>query len=280
MEKFNGKAIYNPSGKAGEYSEWACNFYVGCSHGCTYCYLKKGRGAKVLGGNYPVLKKGFKDEHHALRIFEKELKQNVEALQQHGLFFSFTTDPLLDETKVLTLGALDICIAYGVPVKILTKNSDNALLEFIPAGENDDRRRFYMRHGESIAIGFTLTGHSEMEPNAPINAQRVAAMRVLHTAGYKTFASIEPVIDFPTAKVLIKQTLGHCDLYKIGLMAGQKYDAVEAQTFVEWLQEQSDAPTIYLKDRLRSLTNYVLPHETPGTVLPENFVVRGYNIFH
>ncbi|KAA6320448.1 hypothetical protein EZS27_029784 [termite gut metagenome] len=41
---FNGKAIYNPSGKAGEYSYWACNFYNGCSNGCTYCYLVFVRG--------------------------------------------------------------------------------------------------------------------------------------------------------------------------------------------------------------------------------------------
>ena len=41
MKTFKGKAIYNPSGKAGEYSYWACNFYVGCSNGCEYCYCKK-----------------------------------------------------------------------------------------------------------------------------------------------------------------------------------------------------------------------------------------------
>jgi hypothetical protein len=35
---FNGKAIYQPSGKAAEYAGYACNFYVGCSCGCTYCY--------------------------------------------------------------------------------------------------------------------------------------------------------------------------------------------------------------------------------------------------
>jgi hypothetical protein len=28
MKRFNGKAIYNPQGKAGEYSNWGCNFYV------------------------------------------------------------------------------------------------------------------------------------------------------------------------------------------------------------------------------------------------------------
>lgn len=46
---FNGKAIYNPSGKAGEYSYWACNFYVGCSNMCEYCYCKKGFSAMLWG---------------------------------------------------------------------------------------------------------------------------------------------------------------------------------------------------------------------------------------
>ena len=41
MEKFNGKALYNPAGKAGEYAAWACNFFVGCSNGCKYCCLSK-----------------------------------------------------------------------------------------------------------------------------------------------------------------------------------------------------------------------------------------------
>ena len=57
MKEFNGLVIYNPSGRAGEYSYWAANFYVGCSNGCTYCYLKKGRGKKVLGGDTAELKK-------------------------------------------------------------------------------------------------------------------------------------------------------------------------------------------------------------------------------
>ena len=56
MGAINGRVIYSPKGKAGEYAENAANFYVGCSNGCTYCYLRKGRGAKVLGGNTPELK--------------------------------------------------------------------------------------------------------------------------------------------------------------------------------------------------------------------------------
>ena len=30
--------IYEPKGRAREYSELACNLYRGCTHGCRYCY--------------------------------------------------------------------------------------------------------------------------------------------------------------------------------------------------------------------------------------------------
>ncbi|KAA6337483.1 hypothetical protein EZS27_014444 [termite gut metagenome] len=101
MERFNGKAIYQPAGKATEYAKWACNFYVGCSCGCHYCYLKKGRGVKILGGDKPTLKKCFRGEAHALDVFENEMLQNREELQKHGLFFSFTTNPFLNIKKGL-----------------------------------------------------------------------------------------------------------------------------------------------------------------------------------
>ena len=57
MKTFNGKAIYNPAGKAGEYAKWACNFYVGCSNMCDYCYCKKGILNNVMGMDEPQLKK-------------------------------------------------------------------------------------------------------------------------------------------------------------------------------------------------------------------------------
>ena len=37
-KEYHGKAIYQPSGKAAEYGEWACNFHIGCSNWCDYCY--------------------------------------------------------------------------------------------------------------------------------------------------------------------------------------------------------------------------------------------------
>ena len=35
------KVIYEPKGKAKEYSPLACNLYTGCSHACLYCYCPK-----------------------------------------------------------------------------------------------------------------------------------------------------------------------------------------------------------------------------------------------
>ncbi|GHT02093.1 hypothetical protein AGMMS49525_04950 [Bacteroidia bacterium] len=275
MEKktIKGKAIYNPLGKAGEYAKWACNFYVGCSNGCEYCYLKKGIGAAVLGGDKPTLKKQFKDEAHALKIFEKELIANLPELQEHGLFFTFTSDPFLPETCHLTMCAIKECHNNAVPVKVLTK-SGNGLFEYI--------KQWYdigAINSHKIAFGFTLTGHDELEPNASTNAERIEAMRNLHDAGFKTFASIEPIIDFESSKDMIAgYTAGHCDLYKIGLESGKKYNKKELMEFIDWTINASSASRLfskfYFKDSL--LKQAGINRED----LPANCVDRDYNIFN
>jgi DNA repair photolyase len=262
MKTFNSKAIYNPSGKAGEYSYWACNFYVGCSNGCIYCYCKKGILAGAMGQDKPQLKKCFKDEIHAMEVFEKELLQNKTELQKHGIFFSFTTDPMIEETYSLTVQAVRLCNSLDIPVNILTKETGYIYkLSYWTSNINT----------ELIAIGFTLTGHDELEPNVSTNAQRIRAMELCKQTGYHTFASIEPIIDFPSAKNVINASIDFCDLYKVGLMSGKKYDVVEAQSFVEWLNGLNK-PKIYLKESLQKLSRYT------NDELDEYFVNRDYRL--
>ena len=86
MNKFSGKAIYCPTGKAGEYATYACNFFVGCSNGCEYCYLKKGIGAKVLGIDHPELKKCFKDFDHAKEVL-KNFNRTWKTFRSTDCFF-------------------------------------------------------------------------------------------------------------------------------------------------------------------------------------------------
>jgi len=271
-KSFNGKAIYQPKGKAGEYAKWACNFYIGCSNNCSYCYCKKGMFKYMLGDNFVSLKSCFKSEEHALYFFEKEFEANYSELNKHGLFFSFTTDPMLKETKGLTEAAMHYAIYNNVPIKILTKRAEWVDF-FIKCYENYECVDI-PNAKKMVAVGFTLTGHDELEPNASTNAERIKAMRKLHAAGFKTWASIEPIIDFESAKDMIKKTLGFCDLYKIGLMSGKKYDIHDAQVFVEWLREIPEEPKIYIKESLQKLTRYTTEE------LDDNFVGRDYNLFN
>lgn len=279
---FKGKAIYRPAGKAGEYAEWACNFYVGCSNECEYCYLKKGRGAKILGGNEPTLKKCFKNESNAIAVFEKELTANLAELQKHGLFYSFTTDPMLPETATLTNYACSLAVEQNVPVKILTKRSDwvDDFIYWIDNSNSDNAQREWRK---MYAYGFTLTGHDKLEPNASSNADRIEAMRKLHEAGFKTFASIEPIVDFESSVKVIYASCDCCDLYKVGLESGKKYDKRELQNFIKQVftirenykgvLQSGEEIKVYFKDSLLKQAGI-----NRGD-LPENCVGKDYNMF-
>lgn len=295
MEQYKGKAIYNPSGKAGEYSRWACNFYVGCSNGCAYCYLKKGRGKATLGGDCPVLKKCFHDKHHAIQVFEQEARANLEELRKYGLFFTFTSDPCLEKTIWLTNMAVVTCMAYGIPVMLLTKRAnfidgfisgeDNTFVDFpkhfirsyskSPFGEENPVFGHKFSNGQraNIAFGFTLTGHDELEPGADTNLARIKAMKALHEAGFKTWASIEPVIDIPSSLAMINLSRGFCDHYKIGLESGVNYPKQELQIFIKMVCAMFPEARIYFKDSL------LRQAEIERSSLPANCVDRNFNLF-
>lgn len=214
-------AIYQPKGKAAEYAPWACNFYVGCSNDCSYCYCKKGLLAHAMGGKVATLKKCFRNIGHAKDVFEKEMLSNRVELKKHGLFFTFTSDPMLSDTIELTVFAISCCLCAKIPVKILTKRADwvNGLIEYL-----NSEFHFDLSYLKNIAFGFTLTGHDELEPGASTNAERQDAGRKLHNAGFRTFGSFEPIVDLDSTYEQIIQALDWCDLFKIGLMSGQKID--------------------------------------------------------
>ncbi len=274
-----GKIIYESKGKAAEYARYAFSAYVGCSNSCSYCYLRRGRFAKVLGGDTPTLKKCFCSVDHALEVFRKELKANLPELQRHGMFFSFTTDPMLPETSGLTFDSISLCCQYHVPVKILTKRVDMFDCFF-----KSFMKTTYSPHEslakEYIAWGFTLTGHDELEPGASTNAERIEAMKKLHAAGFKTWASIEPVVEIESSKEMIRETAGYCDLYKIGLMSGKKYDKEELISFVVYC----NSPYLNGKGGFYWQKNYfkdslLKQAGIDRATLPGNCVGRDYNIF-
>lgn len=269
---FNSKAIYKPKGKAGEYAEWACNFFTGCSNDCEYCFCKRGVMNHVWDTT-PHLKKCFTSEQHAFDVFCRELDKCEDSIGSTGLLFSFTTDPLLPETRDLTFKAMEEAIFRGINVKILTKRAD-WLDEFITRTEI---QTILYRDGKyRIAFGFTLTGFDEKEPGASLTDERIEAMRELHDKGFKTFASIEPIITPAMSRNMIEATRGFCDLYKVGLISGKGknfYNRDHVAKLFEWLDKEASNCRIYLKD---SIVDYLgISREK----LSPHFVTSSYNIF-
>lgn len=215
-KSFKGKALYKPTGKAGEYSEWACNFFTGCSNDCSYCFCKRGVFSHVWTKK-PKFKKCFRDFDHALSIFEKEMMANICELRKSGVFFSFTTDPMIPgKTLELTLRAAELALKNDVPVQILTKCADWWDTEVWM----ETAKSVFIDYTDKIAIGFTLTGRDDLEPGASTNDERISTMALCNAYGFHTFASIEPIVELSSSEKVMEKALPYCHLFKVGLMSG------------------------------------------------------------
>lgn len=224
------KILSRPQGNAEEYGRWSVNPYLGCSHGCLYCYLKKGVWANGLGGSTAQLKSGVVNEEHAYHLAMAEIIENKEQIiKDGGLFMTFTSDPCAPETCKLFFRIAADAMNYGILVTMLTKDSEfcgkeNPMIQSMERALQINAWlvnivMFQSTYQERLSIGFTLTGHDELEPNASPNAERIKAMKYLSDKGWHTWASIEPVIDFRSSLEMICQALdAGCKHFKIGLL--------------------------------------------------------------
>jgi len=211
------KAIYRPKGKAGEYARWACNLFKGCSNGCVYCYLRRGALATQMGDNKPLLKTCFKDQNDAFLVFTGELlESHNEIVAAGGLFFSFSTDPCLRETLDLTAMCVSFATGAGVPCYILTKRGEwitDGSIAYESLSKTPSIR-------EKVAIGFSFSGDESQEPMATSREGRIAALRRAKRDGFKTFISLEPLLDTAGAEETIREAAQWTDHIKVGLLSG------------------------------------------------------------
>lgn len=277
------KILSRPQGNAEEYGRWAVNPYLGCSNSCEYCYLKNGPGAKTLGGNVATLKKGVVNDEHAYHLAMAEIiEHREEIIRDGGLFMTFTSDPCAEQTRELFFRIIGSCIGDGctpkekvVPVTLLTKNADFCGYNIKIIETTAQARRLHAWLNtvslfktellrDRLAIGFTLTGHDELEPNASPNAERIAAMKWLGKK-YNVWASIEPVIDFDASYRMIADAVAAgCRHFKIGLLTNntrvvrkdfsfgehhfKAYRRDEAMQFVGYVMEMTQGlATVYWK---------------------------------
>lgn len=300
------KILSRPKGNAEEYGRWSVNAYKGCPNGCLYCYLKKGVWSEGLGGDTPVLKEHIVSDEHAYHLAMAEIiEHRDEIIRDGGLFMTFTSDPCIPETRELMFHVTASAIEHGVPVTLLTKNAafyqfgtlERMLKETPKMHLTDEEYKQMIKDGmmfmtwlgdlrstlvkRLVAFGWTLTGHDDLEPNADKNAYRLQTMRRMSQDGYRTWASIEPVITFDASFDMIKQAVdAGCQHFKIGLMTKNTkvcrsgfsfgghdfapYKMDECVDFVEYVMALTDGKaTVYWKQSFVDFLQQSEKHPQP-----------------
>lgn len=195
--------IYEPKGKAREYSPYALNLYLNCDHQCLYCYVR------VLFNQAQ-----YQPVQERKGIIE-QLKKDAPKFSNKGqILLSFTGDPYCkanDKFK-LTRQALKILLENNCQVAILTKGGERCLQDL----------DLFKQFKHNIKVGATLTftqndTSKHYEPGATLPKSRYIALKVLHDNGIKTFVSLEPVIIASETIKIIEETHTFVDQYKIGL---------------------------------------------------------------
>jgi DNA repair photolyase len=245
--------IYEPKGKAREYSPLALNIYGGgCDHGCGYCYCANmGRAFGRPWTNTATPR----DMSGLAREAAKARRQ---------ILLSFVGDPYCaaEETHRRTRKALTILRDAGCSVAILTKGGTRCLA---------DMDLFTGWPGGRIKVGATLTmfgneRSAEWEPGAATPIDRIAALRDLHRSGVKTWASIEPVIYPLDSLEMIAASLTYVDAYKVGKWNHDpRADKIDWHAFARSAVDLISAAgkALYVKADLRPHlpTGYLTPAE-------------------
>lgn len=245
-------AIYEPSGKAREYSPLALNIYNGCDHHCKYCYVKN----IIAGADVPKPK---------ANLFFDLRRECSKGINQQVLL-CFMSDPYcnLEMGLKLTRQTLEILNQHDVPVAILTKGGNRIFRDM------DVIKKFL-----TIKVGATLTfdndkDSAEWEPGAALPGERIEMLSRMHDEGIKTWVSIEPVVIPEQSIALIKKTLPFVDQYKVG-----RWNHDSRANTIDWAKFGNEAVSIlraagkqfYIKNDLAIFLRGLTKEETTADLL-------------
>ena len=195
--------IYQPKGRAKEYSEWAVNLYKGCNHGCVYCYAPSAVFKK---------KNIFHNDVKPRKNIIEKLRKDAEKHPGNGrkVLLSFTSDAYqkIDEELQLTRKAIKILKKNGYKIVILSK-----------AGKAIERDFDLLDKDDFVGATLTCTNNKdslEWEPEGALPNERMEVLKNAKEHGIQTWASLEPVI-FPEQTLeIIDITHEYIDLFKVG----------------------------------------------------------------
>lgn len=177
--------------------EYSVNPYVGCTHGCRYCYasfMKRFTGHQEPWGNFLDVK------------MWPEIR-NPEKYAGRELFISSVTDPYLpqEEQYGRTHALLEQLKGSGARISISTK-SDLILRDL-------DLIRTFPQARVSWSINTLDESFREDMGNAVSIERRLAAMEIFHRAGIRTTCFVSPIFPGITdVKAIIRRVKGQCNL--------------------------------------------------------------------
>jgi DNA repair photolyase len=214
MEVFqmaNLKVVYEPRGRAREYSSLAVNLYNGCNHGCKYCYspdcMRRDR-------------QEFYTKQTARACVLEKLQADCRQLAgtKERILLCFTCDPYqeLDDKLRFTRNALGLFKLYDIPFQVLTKGGYRAKRDFD-----------LYKPGDAFATTLTfMTSYksSEYEPQAAPPYDRIDTIKTAKNYGIETWVSFEPVLNDEEVFRLLDATYEYVDLYKVGKISRFKPD--------------------------------------------------------
>ena len=232
--------IYEPRGKAREYSELACNLYTGCSHKCKYCYCPS-----IMRKNLEDWSKNPYPRTRILKLLENDAKK-IKGCEKE-LLFSFISDAYQsDEAAFLTREALLICEKYEFKnVNILTKAGFRAAKDF------DIIKRNNWKFGSTV-IFRQESLREEWEPGAPSIQSRYTAIKKAHEMGIYTWVSIEPVVDTEQALKVMKDLKQYVTFWKVGKLNYNKAieDTIDWKRFLIDTKQELNGYDYYIKNDL------------------------------
>ncbi len=182
---------------ASKIHDWVVNPYVGCQHGCSYCYarfMKRFTGHKEPWGAFVDVK------INAAELLAAELKKK----KRGSVWVSGVCDPYqpLEASYKMTRQCLEILAETGWPVIIQTRSP--LVLRDIDI----------LKEMQQVEVGLSITTADEavreiFEPHAPPIRERIEALGEIRQAGIKTYAMVAPLL--PGAEGLAELLRGKID---------------------------------------------------------------------
>lgn len=208
VKEIQAKAILSAS----QIYDYVINPYIGCQHGCSYCYarfMKRFSKHKEAWGDFVDVK------INAAELLPEEVNKK----KKGNVWISGVCDPYqpLEEKYMITRQCLEVLSRYHWPVIIQTRSP-------LVLRDMD-----ILKKSKDIEVGFSIGTADDriremFEPLAPNLKDRINALDKLHKAGIRTYAMIAPIL--PEAELLPEALEGKIDYILVDRMNYNYADSI------------------------------------------------------